>query len=88
MDIKALKVENRWRTVVEVFLDQVLQKEPSLCSCAKCRADMIAIALNSLTPDYRPINEHFQSEHGDYAKVEAATQNAVKRVREAPLHSM
>lgn len=86
MDTKGLRVENRWRTVVEVFLDQVLLKEPSFCRCDKCRIDVIAIALNSLTPDYRPAGESFQPEEGDYVMVDEAVRKAVTIVKEAPRH--
>ena len=33
-------------------IDSVLEKKPGLCRCEKCRADIVAYALNQLSPHY------------------------------------
>jgi competence protein ComFB len=38
--------------LVERTLDEYLAKEPDVCSCAKCRNNMAALALNQLKPVY------------------------------------
>ena len=55
MDISLLKVKNRWEELVDTAIERMLEEGAFSCSCGKCRADVGAIALNSLPPDYVPV---------------------------------
>ena len=49
-------MERRIQNVMEDFvydmLDPVLKTKPNVCTCAKCKDDIAALALNQLQPRY------------------------------------
>lgn len=45
------RLKNCNEDVVELLADQLIP-ESGMCSCAKCRLDVMAIALNQLPPTY------------------------------------
>jgi len=47
-----MKVKNIVETLVWESLDSVLSTKPGACQCEKCRADIVAFALNHLPPKY------------------------------------
>lgn len=46
-----LKMVNVTQTVVESMVDEVIREE-EMCTCPRCRLDVMAIALNALPPQY------------------------------------
>ncbi len=45
-------VMNYMEVVVENLLPAILESNPGVCNCEKCKADIKAIALNHLPPKY------------------------------------
>ncbi|WAM33199.1 late competence development ComFB family protein [Caldicellulosiruptor morganii] len=47
------KVKNAMEEIVEKYYDVVIEDfKDAVCTCEKCRADVIALALNRLPPRY------------------------------------
>lgn len=46
------KVTNVIESMVWKVLDTILEREPDICCCDKCRSDIAAYALNRLNPQY------------------------------------
>jgi competence protein ComFB len=95
MDISLLKVKNRWEELVDTAIERMLEEGAFSCSCGKCRADVGAIALNSLPPDYVPVGvgaaEAASTGEDELqhrlSQAEAAVRRALDLVKQAPLHS-
>lgn len=87
MDVRFLNVENRWRSLVEIALERALRKDPSSCDCEKCRADITAVALNKLKPDYVPVGASSDHNGEHLALAEEAVLQSLQMVKEAPRHS-
>lgn len=47
-----MKAKNIVEGLVWDSLDGVLETKPDACKCEKCRADIVALALNHLPPKY------------------------------------
>lgn len=47
-----MKAKNIVEGLVWDSLDGVLESKPDACKCEKCRADIVALALNHLPPKY------------------------------------
>lgn len=45
-------LKNVMEDAVEYQLNKLLPTMPTVCSCEKCRLDMMAFALNRLSPQY------------------------------------
>ncbi len=73
-----MEAKNFMEKEVLRIIDKLLQDNPNMCNCEKCRADMAAIALNNLPPKY------IVTEKGElYSKLqEMETQFEVDIIRE------
>jgi len=49
--ILSMELKNSMEEFVERYIDKVM-KEVNMCTCQKCRYDVMAIALNNLKPLY------------------------------------
>ena len=91
--VRALEIVNVMEIVVRPLVDQVLREE-QMCTCQRCRLDVMAIALNSLPPQY------VVSEEGkayETCKLQGMLQNrvavyqailqAVQMVKQRPHHN-
>jgi len=47
-----VELKNCMESLVWERLDNVLRSYPEICTCQKCRNDIVALALNSLPPRY------------------------------------
>lgn len=47
-----MRLHNYMEDIVCKYLEQVLDKHNNICKCKKCKLDIMAIALNNLTPLY------------------------------------
>jgi len=52
MPKRSLNLHNYMEDVVGFFLDDMLDRMEGVCRCAKCRLDILAIALNKLPSKY------------------------------------
>ncbi|AOY77057.1 late competence development ComFB family protein [Clostridium formicaceticum] len=78
-----MEVRNYMEVVVQHLLPGILKRNPEVCSCERCIADIKAIALNSLPPKY------IASESGEvYSKIHALSLQFEVDVTNAILHAM
>jgi len=47
-----LELVNFMEDVVAAYIDELTAKDKSFCGCPRCRLDVIAIALNDVSPKY------------------------------------
>ena len=47
-----MELINFMEDVVSTYVAEVLEKDSAFCGCSRCRMDVIAIALNHVTPKY------------------------------------
>lgn len=47
-----MEIHNYMEDVASDILENILAEHSEVCSCAKCKADILALALNSLPPKY------------------------------------
>ena len=52
---KERTIRNITEDVVDIYLDDCIKKA-GVCGCPRCRADILALALNSLPPHYAATN--------------------------------
>ena len=52
MSLGQVALTNRMEHFVQLGLDFMLQQNPEMCGCDRCRLDIAALALNSLPPRY------------------------------------
>lgn len=52
MEFGDMKVVNIVEKMVFDAMEEVLEHKPDICKCDKCRADIVAYALNRLQPRY------------------------------------
>lgn len=73
-------------------LDDLLKKQPSVCSCENCRADIAALALNRLEPHYvatekgEAFSKALMLDTNHQTKVIIALLEAIKIVEANPRH--
>jgi competence protein ComFB len=69
-------------------IEAILEASPELCKCATCLADMFALTLNSVPPQYVQNLPHaLESDESANAElVAAAAANSVARVSQRPTH--
>ncbi|AEF94221.1 Late competence development protein ComFB [Desulfotomaculum nigrificans CO-1-SRB] len=89
-------IRNYIELTVEETVDDVIQKykekNPNTCTCARCRLDTMAIALNNLPTRYVVTNEGeiytkvAMDLVGGRAQIVAAILNAIKIVQSNPRH--
>ena len=83
---------NIMEQLVWEHLDSVLDVNPEVCKCTKCRADIVAFALNQLQPHYVVSSKgkvlskvgHFNLD--SKSKLLVALANAAKTVADSPRH--
>lgn len=51
-EVIILELQNYTETVVREVLNEMLGRRNDICKCEKCRLDIMAIALNNLSPHY------------------------------------
>lgn len=88
-------MKNLLEDAVADAYDNIRRRSPDFCGCAKCRDDVLSLALNHTTPRYAtgdpPIGAalsrlELQSEQGR-AKVITVVLDAMKRVAANPRHT-
>ena len=47
-----MELINFMEDVVSTYVDEVIEKDGAFCGCNRCRMDVIAIALNHVSPKY------------------------------------
>ena len=73
-------------------LDSVMSTKPGLCRCEKCRADIVASALNYLKPKYVVTSKGETMAKAEYLETQLhltviiALTKAVEKVFAAPRH--
>lgn len=84
-----LKLVNTLEYLVLEKIDDLLQRDETICRCERCRLDIAAIALNSLPPSYvvtvegevlKQINRQLKVD------VLGAVSKAIEKVKENPHH--
>ena len=85
-------VKNHMEIVVDIALERIMKRDPEICGCEVCQADMKAYALNQLPPKY------YVSEKGEVynkaselsiqfeADVTRTLIIAIERVKQQPRH--
>lgn len=90
--VRDLDLFNVTEKLVWESLDNLLKKKPSVCSCEKCRADIVALALNRLDPHYvatekgEAISKALMLDTNKQTKVMIALLEAIKIVEANPRH--
>lgn len=88
-----MEVKNVMEQLVWDTLNKVLEKTPDACGCEKCRADMVAFALNKLRPRYaasergETITKAMALEFQSHLDVLTALTQAVEVISKNPHHS-
>lgn len=89
------KIYNKMEDVVAQAVQQVLSEDKDACGCPVCRADMQAMILNQLTPQYCPVletgfkNEKLRLESLGlelFNKVVAESYRAIAKTKAEPRH--
>jgi len=87
-----VELKNYMEVMVWQYLDEILAGHQGVCSCERCRYDIVALALNFLPPRYvvtakggtwakvRALEQQF------YVDVVTAISNAVTLVKSKPHH--
>jgi competence protein ComFB len=47
-----MELQNYTEKVVREVLNEIVDRRTDLCKCERCRLDIMAMALNNLTPQY------------------------------------
>lgn len=88
-----MEVKNVMEQLVWDTLAKVLEKMPETCKCEKCRADMVAFALNKLKPRYaasergETITKAMALEFQSHLDVLTALTQAAEVIGKNPHHS-
>lgn len=83
---------NKMEMAVQLVMEDILPAQPDLCSCQRCRMDIIALTLNTLPPRYvvsffGDIMTQFDLETFQWkADVMVAVIRAIEVVRKKPRH--
>ncbi len=86
-------VKNHMEIVVEQALEDMMKRDPEICDCDACQADVMAFTLNQLPPKY-----YVTEQGGVYNKaneltiqfaadVTRALVTAIEKVKGHPRHS-
>jgi competence protein ComFB len=83
-----LKVENANYEKVFYYIEKMLSESDRYCSCARCRVDVAALALNTLPPHYFVDPKHAgNTDMGSpWILIEMAVREAMERVQANPHH--
>jgi len=85
-------LKNHMEVLVESHLPSMLEKHPHIASCANCRTDVMAIALNNLRPHYTRTGKGYvftklkELDHQFQSDVTKELMRAIKIVEENPRH--
>lgn len=87
-----MELINFMEDVVSNYVDEVIRSDPSFCGCARCRLDVIALALNDVKPKYVVTTKGYA--YARMGELQAqfrtdtivAVTKALKTVKEKPLH--
>ncbi|MBO8138261.1 MAG: late competence development ComFB family protein [Desulfotomaculum sp.] len=90
-------LQNYTETVVLQLLNSVLEdykknKNPNICTCERCRQDIMAIALNNLPPRYiatdtgEVITQVAFNQFGGRAEIITQLIKAIEKVNANPRH--
>jgi competence protein ComFB len=88
-----LELHNYTETVVKEVLNEILATRDDICKCKQCRMDIMAKALNNLTPQYYVTNrgEVFSKILSTYletkTKVITEVTKAIMKVSRDPHHA-
>jgi competence protein ComFB len=88
-----MEMKNYMETVVKEALKQVLANIPGVCRCDRCQMDMMALALNRLTPSYTVTHTGAiftklrMWDPDNQVKILAEVTKAVMQVAERPHHN-
>lgn len=87
-----LVLTNLMEEAVHKVLEEILEKETTVCKCEQCSLDIAAIALNNLPPRYVVTNKGASYARADllemqrYIDIMGAINKGIKLVKEHPRH--
>ncbi|QGU00869.1 hypothetical protein SYNTR_2275 [Candidatus Syntrophocurvum alkaliphilum] len=87
-----MEVINVVEKMVWATIDDILEQKDGICKCEKCRADIVALTLNSLKPCYVVSNEGSAFVRANYLdlnlkhELTLALVHAIEIVSENPKH--
>ncbi|MFZ5639553.1 MAG: late competence development ComFB family protein [Bacillota bacterium] len=88
-----MELHNYTETVVKEVLNEILATRDDICKCEQCRMDIMAKALNNLTPQYYVTNrgEVFSKILSTYletkTKVITEVTKAIMKISREPHHA-
>lgn len=88
-----MELRNYTETVVKEVLNEILMTRDDICKCEQCRLDIMAKALNNLTPQYYVSNrgEVFSKILSTYletrTKVVTEVTKAIMKISRSPHHA-
>jgi competence protein ComFB len=88
------ELKNYTETVVYQALQEYIQKNPISCTCERCQADIMAMALNRLPPKYyvslkgEILTQWESIALPDRVRVMADVVRAAQQVSSSPSHSL
>lgn len=85
------RIRNRSAEMVHDAVEQLLDTRPDLCHCEECALDLVAYALNRVTPRYstsllEPLAPDPALERRIRVEIDLALTAGVKRLKEHPHH--
>jgi hypothetical protein len=85
------RIRNRSAEMVHDAVEQLLDTRPDLCHCEECALDLVAYALNRVTPRYstsllEPLAPDPALERRIRVEIDLALAAGVKRLKEHPHH--
>jgi hypothetical protein len=85
------RIRNRSAEMVHDAVEQLLDTRPDLCHCEECTLDLVAYALNRVTPRYstsllEPLAPDPALERRIRVEIDLALAAGVKRLKEHPHH--
>ncbi len=85
------RIRNRSAEMVHGAVEQLLDTRPDLCHCEECALDLVAYALNRVTPRYstsllEPLAPDPALERRIRVEIDLALAAGVKRLKEHPHH--
>lgn len=88
-----LEIKNFMEDVVASYVDEVCLSDKELCTCERCRFDVMALALNDLKPKYVVLPKGYAYARMDELEAQfqadtiVAVTKALKLVKESPRHT-
>lgn len=85
------RIRNRSAEMVNDAVERLLDARPDVCHCEECALDLVAYALNRVTPRYstsllEPLAPDPALERRIRVEIDLALEAGVKRLKEHPHH--